>query len=763
MIKRLFLLLLILSASDSFSQSPFFALNPAEPDLRTAIIELLPTDEATESEKQLLELLANQILSLANRFEREDSSVRVQSIPHTSAVSGHSFSESLHVRISGRSERSLVFFVPVNTPPFAHNTPYGAPGILAALELVFSGIEQQPETTLHVVFGTATRRTGSLFQDSLVSLFEDETVEAVIGVDVLVPDRRIEVVSGSIGVVSPPWLTELVRQSLVESGVSATVLGTAEQLFRIGARPSGRDYLIRPFLEQDIPAVLLVDRATQRFAMQNDPPPALHPMVEITRSDILESARDIYNSLARIKSRFDDVQETAWDRNAIRYTILDRTIVVGETTYLVFLLISLALVFAYGVTHRQSLARYIRTLRRNFLSLPLLFGLSYVLLLAFGRLSIRILILRGTPELTPMLPVALFGFKFFGAFLVLQMIYLTFRRLPLSRNGSFYSAASILVLLVSVFIFGSVSIATAAPFVAALLATVLFTLTPNRFLKSVFLVLAVIPPAILVYSFLALEEGLVVERLVSEPVTNILPTLVVMPYLMLLVRMDFLIRHPVSGGRSFAMKLLSIVVASGLVLSAIQLASAAPFSAAQPQRILIRQEADMNSGTAFLEIESVAVADTLSVRSGNQVFSLGQRSTRTREPMNVPDSHVQVRVDEETFLTRRIVDITITSDQDLETVNLSLHAPTPILVYQSTLPFRSSAAGTRIDLVSGRNTPQVFELRIVIPAELSPELEVTSVARDIPELSVEYGDNLFVNLQSVQTRRQALLEICNDQ
>ncbi|TVQ24201.1 MAG: hypothetical protein EA383_12070 [Spirochaetaceae bacterium] len=756
MIHRLFVAAIILSASTAFSQSPAVDLNHLNEDDLHRIQRTLPNDEASQGERELFEFISERIQRESSGRSSVDN-VKLERVEHSSAVSGHSFSDSLLVSIAGRSDQTLLILVPVNSPSYVQDLPFGAPGIIAALELILAHTEQVPEVTLHVVFGTAARRDRPLLQNTILERFDDSPPDAIVLVDILTPDRTIEIVSGSPGVVAPPWLIELVRQSTAGSGFTSRTLGTAEQIFRIGARPSGRDYLIEPFLNQDIPSVLLVDGSTARETWQNDTPVRLTQFETFTTTDIHTSAHGIFTLLVALVRDLPELTRSEWDRNAIRYTLGGREIVIGETEYLIFLLVSIGFVFAYAVTHRQALARYIRTIRRNILSLPLLFGISYVFLLVFGQISEMILTFRGTPELSRVLPVALFGFKIFGAFLLLQVTYLTVRKLPLSRNGSFYSAASVLMLLISVFVFGSLGIATAAPFVMALLATVLFTLTRNRMAKIVFLVLAVIPPAILTFSFLSLEEGATVARLVSDPVTNLLPTLVVMPYLMLLVRMDFLFRHPVSGGRSFTMKMISTIVAAALVISAIQLASAAPFSYERLQRVRVIEESDLATGETTLVIESISEVLGLDIIHDGETKHRPPRSTRTQYEVSMPDPHLELRVDEESFLARRIVNVTITSDLDLVSLEVALLSDEPLLIYQSTFPFRVSSAGNRVEFVSGRNPPNELELQIVIPVESDPLIEIRSTASLIGRLRYEHDAAIHVSQSARQTVRLPLL------
>ncbi|MFP4509057.1 MAG: hypothetical protein ACLFNQ_02910 [Spirochaetaceae bacterium] len=722
------------------------------------ISETLPNDEATEAETALFERIADRIRARTDEGDASAAVPTVRGIEHVSAVSGHSFSESLHVHIAGRSSSSVLVLVPVNSPPYVQDLPFGAPGIAAAVELILQAVTDPLDYDLHVVFGTASRRNTPLLQESLIQFFEDSPPLAVIVLDILVPDDQMEIVSGSPGVVSPRWLVSAAQQAFREHDLSAGARGGAEQLFRVGARPSGRDYLVEPFLTRDIPSILVVDGTTARESWQNDPPARLLRVESFAAIDAYRHAGRIHGALRTMIQDLAEIDNVEWDRNAIRYSVEDVSVVVGETAYLIFLLVAIGLVFAYGVTHRQALARYIRTIRKNILSLPLLFGMSYLFLLLFGWLSNSILFLRGTPELASLLPVSLFGFKFFGAFLLLQITYLTARKLPLSRNGSFYSAASVLVLIVSVFVFGSVSIATTAPFVAALLATVLFTVSPSRPLKIIFLVLAIIPPATLTYSFLLLEEGSVVQELVSDPLMNVLPTLIVLPYLMLLIRVDFLIRHPVSGGRSFAMKILTAVVASGLILSAIQLSSAEPFSAEQVQRVRVTERSDVTTSEATVTVQSIAETRSFSLRYDGADLAVPLRSPRTEHSVPFPDRHLDISVEEETFLARRIVDITIRSDVRFVELAISLISDDPVLVYQASLPFRTSASGNRIDILPGRNPPSPMRLRIIIPVESSPDIEVTSTLAEVQNLSVRHDEPVYIHQRALQTVRLPLLD-----
>ena len=141
-----------------------------------------------------------------------------------------------------------------------------------------------------------------------------------------------------------------------------------------------------------------------------------------------------------------------------------------------------ALLFAL-LTLRK-LKRYVRTFVRNIAAIIPLAAVAFLFLAAGTWAARGILAIREFPALWTYAPLEFLGLKISAALFLAAALYNPFRRFPVPRNGSFYSAAALFFLLVEIVVVAVFDITFTSYFLWAFVCVFLSTLARNRWAKA---------------------------------------------------------------------------------------------------------------------------------------------------------------------------------------------------------------------------------------------------------------------------------------
>ncbi|MFW5994741.1 MAG: hypothetical protein ACOCRN_01425 [Spirochaetia bacterium] len=734
--KKLFLafILAILTASPLLSQSTNFGSELHDP---ARIERFFPFSEGSRRESRLFDHISTTLDQAGISTERMDFSEESDM---------HSFSEVVRARIPGTGSGTLAIAVPVSHPVRATVSESGVPGIVAALTALRSLSDDPPEVSLEILFLGAERGDTYPYpmgSRRLLETLDIELPDALVYVDIPgaggwsadSTDGSLIAIPGAAGHVAPEWLAAATRDAARDSELNARIDDRATQLFRIGAQPAGRTYLIEPWLESGVPSVLLVDDESRFRSRRDGFDEPFEPPRNTSREDREAAAAALTATFVNIARSFPDGIPDVWDRHTIAFQPGDSRIVLREQQYLIAWLTIVGITMLYGISFRRRLARYIRTVKRNLWTLLLLYGAAFAFLGAAGAIATSILSLRSIPDLWQFAPLTTFLFKLALAGALFQGTYLLAGRLPLSSNGSFYTASALLFVFLSVVVFAFFNITLSVYFLATFLIVFFFSISRGRVLKLFWLFLSVIPllmPAVILFS---LRTGSVLVLLITDWRGNLILAASILPAMLLFIRVGFLFSHPKKGRSAFVVKLVTFTLSLVTLALAGRLLLFDPFGEDHPQTVRVSDIRNAQTAEREVRLESNGVLPALRAPGFSYDAEASLNGTVIddvpgREPLVRP-----VESEREQFLGRTRYRLRIDTDRPLRSIHIELVAKEPVLMYSANFPFSAIEDGRRQIVHIGRNPPSPLYLEIVVPnsAELALEYEA-ELAAVPPEL-----------------------------
>lgn len=729
-------ILAILTASPLLSQPTNFGDYGR---VLSRIESFFPFSEGTRGEQRLFDYISTTL---------EEHGVSTERMDFSEESDMHSFSEVTRARISGTGSGRVAIAVPVSHPERATVSESGAASIAAAISSLRYLSENRPEVSFEVLFLGAERGTTHPYpmgSRRLLETLDIDLPDALVYVDIPGAgswseqggDGSLVVVPGSAGHVAPEWLTAGTQNAVRESDVPALIDDRATQLFRIGAQPQGRSFLIEPWLEARIPSVLLVDQES-RFRSRTDSfDQPFEPQRETSQPERNAAAAALTMSFINLAQSFPEGIPEVWDRHTIAFQIGDHRVVLREQEYLIAWLALVGITMLYGIIFRRRLARYIRTVKRNFWTLPLLFAAAFVYLGVAGAIAASILEVRAVPDLWQFAPLTTFLFKLALAGALFQGTYLVVGRLPLSSNGSFYTASALVIVFASVLLFALFNITLSVYFLATFLIVFFFSISRGRVLKVLWLFLSMVPlfvPGVILFS---LRAESVLELLITDWRGNLLLAAAILPILLLFIRVGFLFSHPKKGRSAFVVKVVTITLSLTTAVLGGRLLLFDVFDEQNPQTVTVSDQRNADTSERVVHLESDGVLPALRAND----FAYDPESALTSTVIQeMPEGERLVRpveTERDDFLGRTRHLVRIDSRRPVRSIAIELVAKEPLLMYSANFPFSAVEDGRRQIVHIGRNPPSPLYLEIIIPdaaqVALEYEAELSGVTPALPQ------------------------------
>jgi len=717
------LLLFILAASVLFSRS-FSVGAPAQAViLQNSIESFHPRLEGSAESGKTIAFIEKQLTDHGIPYVASDFST---------FENGYSFSKIISVTLAGSRPDTLILAVPINQPANATRGKDGSVGLAAALALAEQFSARKPELTVRILFlGAEFPRTDAPDPSGTKSIqyplgtklflqgYFPEHPEAVLYLNLQGATSSIEIRPGGTRLVAPPWLVSGTMQAAAEAGLSFSVAQNRILAIRLGR--AEQSALISPYLAQSIPAV--------EIAASGAP---------------AESLENWYASFFTFIDSF--IQKnvggfpTGWDHHYLLWNVNGRYLFFSERASLLLLLISVALTLIYAVVNQHRLKRYVRTVMRNAWNLPILLALTFGFLFAATLLVQLFLRGRDSPDLWLHSPVLFFSWKLALTLFLSTLTFRLIRRLPISRNGSFYSAAAIFFLFVDVLIAAFINLAFMFYFLFAFALSFLFSVTRLRWMK---LLLLVIAPLFLVkaaWDSLSIPEPLIAQALLLSPVNgNLLLAFVTLPFVLMVIRLDFLFRHPVRGKTSFASLVATVVTAVASIVVGILLVTLRPYGAATPQPVTVVERIDTSKKSAKLVLDSPAPLGNLTFRYGARTVTLHDAARHYEITIKSPADLVRTEATHHRFLDREQTVLTVTptvppaAAMVLYHVSMQLSEPQPMVIYDLNFPFSYSADNRAVTVYIGADPPDPLRVDYILPAEHLPAISLEARFLGLPE------------------------------
>ncbi len=674
--------------------------NQVMADLR-AIQKLYPRTEGSQAEGELLQFIEQRLEQLQiphRRFDFLESDLT------------HSFSTCLEATISGKVPDTLILAVPLNHPLSAEPNQDGSINIALALNILEQLRVQPPPLTVRVLFlGAEYGKEPEYPMGSRLFLrdfFPEHRVIALYLNFKGIPSRLF-IRGGGRGVEAPYWLIDRCTKSLRKAEIYFLLRGNENQIFRIGL--TSEKTIIEPFLQAGYPALSLEGEYRGRP----------------DQAAWIFSFSLFFNGFVNAFS--DGIPET-WDRHYLFFQMREFYFSVPEKVYITALILILAVSLLYSLIYSQRLRKYIRTLYRNFWSIPVFFGISFLLLFAASWALEGILKLRNIVDLWTAFPLLFLSFKLILPFLVLMIFYRGLRRIPFTRNGSFYSAASLLFLLVDIVILAIINISFTYYFLWAYIFALFFSITRRKTLKVLFFLVS---PywilKIIVELFTLPRLAFCQVLLFSKLWGNVLLALVFLPFLLMFLRLR-LILPPIRRMRVKTRHLAGLLIVLVLLVGHLALFMIySPYGGKEKQQIVARYLVDRIAKESTLSLNSPAALGHLRIWDTENLVTIDSRSRSYVLPLPEIPELLQSSIESTGFLDRKNLKLILDPTGSPRRFRLTLRSPEEFVLFDSNFPYIRETGGRVYDLLVGVNPPLPLEVELTLPKgrtfELSVEVE----------------------------------------
>ncbi|MCX7787470.1 MAG: hypothetical protein N2442_07220 [Spirochaetes bacterium] len=624
----------------------------------------------------------------------------VEELDFSAMRDGHSFSKILSVSLSGHSPNALVLAIPMSqekSPTSRMETD--SDGIALVLALMEEWAQTPPPTSMNILFlGGDTGLGEGIGSKFFLQTFQSKNPALVLYLHLPKIPAILEMQTGTKGLLSPALPLELFLKSFDSKRMKLSLSGNRNQLYRMGVPVSPTP--LGPFLRAQVPALGITGNP-----YGTSQPPALPEWLQGFQ-DGFHFFLSQYGALDLASSPLE------WDSHYLSFHWGQQFLLLAEPTMVGILLGVLTISFILAFVRRKQTLRYLYTLLRNLWNLPFFFFLLF-LFLSVGTWLLRWIEQVRFPiwEYTPLLHFLL---KLSSATFLFSLFFHTLHRLPLAKRGSFYSASSILFFFVNIIVFSLINIALCYYFLWGFLCSLGFSFFKRKRTKLLFLVLA---PSLLygfTYDLFMTPELPMVRVLLFSNTGNILLAFMLLPFLLMFIRIDYLLRHPSSHKPGWGVK--SIILLSGTMTLGLSgyLLSFFPFHN-RPIPIYWKETLDAETETHSLVLSSLHNLREGIYTYGSSRLEIPPQSKQVEILLPLEKDPLQIQVLTTTFLNRTTYRFMITSTLPPSRIDCAIEASNTLVIYGSNFPITHDVETRWTKVFFGKNPPQPLSLTLTLP------------------------------------------------
>ncbi len=724
--RTLILLLLVRAAGILFAQQ----LSPVD---QQGVLEqlayfssLYPRTEGSSGERQAIAHIEATLRGMG---------VPYQERPLNDIEGIHSYSRSIEVLFKGRSPDELLVAVPIDQRPDASRSDDGSINPALALGFINELRGAELPITVRFLFLGAEYGGGPEYpigsREFLANFYPDHPVAVLYLNFRYIPERAI-IESGTNNVISPYWLINRCSTALDRAGLFYLLRGNENQIYRLGLS-GGRPPQIAPYLLAGYPAIELSALSP--------------PLTEARWRSWIGTALTFFaDFIAKNAHGF----PSSWDKHYLFFQARFFSFIFSEKEYIVLLVVILALTIVYPLLFPDRFRRHFSTLARHFLSLPLLLATIFVFLLASTYLIEGIVLARDFPTLWRYAPFPFFALKVVAALFLFAMLFKALRRLPFARNGRFYTAATILLLLVDIAAVAAINISLTYYLVWAIVWAILFSILASPYLKTVCLLAStgwLIKAGVDIFTLPALDAVRVV--LLSPVKGNLFLAIVLLPFILMTIRVELLFRRQLRTHRRFFVRFADILLAAATAALFAYLLAFAPFGPRNPQPIAVREEIDIPAHSRTVTLTSPAPIGRVRLTTDSGVLPIDahSRSFSTSLP-GAPDV-LTIKESSSGFLDRRQFGLTLIPKGTPYEVTVALTSSKEIVIYDSNFPFSYDPTANEAIIHIGKNPPFPLSVEFTLPQSGEVAIRIVLLYTALPYPLELSGRNIEVTKRLV--------------
>ncbi|MBT3272175.1 MAG: hypothetical protein HN368_03395, partial [Spirochaetales bacterium] len=482
---------------------------------------------------------------------------------------------------------------------------------------------------------------------------------------------------------------------------------------------------IRPFLDSGFP--------TASFHSNSAPLP----------EDRIDEWVSAFTSFVRAMRAIEDVP-TDWDRHYLLFQARSFTTILTERVYAIIFLVLTGMLILYPVVRPARFKSYVISIVKNFWALPMMLILVFGLLLVGTLLIEGISSLKRFPGYWTTKPALFFILKISTAVFLFSLMSRYLKRLPFPKRGRFYSAGVLLILVSDIFILGIIDISLAYYVLWATIWAFLFSLTPKRGLKVLCLVISPIWLLKAAFDIFTIPTLEIAELLIlSRNTGNLIIAFILFPFLLMLVRLDFMFRHPRKRNKRILLTFTYAILGLGCVGLSTYLSVLTPFSPETPQEIDVREIQDIKKNTSYIKLTSPAALGNITVNTGNQSHEISSSDQTYSIDIPLRKETLDIEVNTSRFLGRVKYTLILNSAGTPSSIRLHMISDEEIIIYDSSFPFSFGKPGSA-QIHIGRYPPNPLQIEITLPDAQRGVFEISAEYLDPPYSHDVAGENMAV-------------------
>ncbi|MBI9105746.1 MAG: hypothetical protein JEZ04_03320 [Spirochaetales bacterium] len=634
----------------------------------------------------------------------------------------HSFSSYIDAEIPGLLKNTLITIIPVDMPGATIDRYNGSYGMAAALQLIEYYSKHKPQLSMRFVFLGAEHGSGEQYplgSRNFLETYYPEESTAFIYFNFKNLPTAFRLVSGANGYSTPFWLFDSIGDALKGAAIPYYHSNIESILFRLSAAEDNS--LLADYLSEGYPSIEITDFTSTGSASE---------AAENGRLISSEQMINFYNLL--ISSRSGGFPPD-WDDHYL--------FSLSEQQYLLVYILLLMLLMIFPIFRRRHFGWYMRSLFKNFWIIPVLFGFIFGLLAVSSLLISTLLQGLKFPSLWKYYTLPFFVFKLSLTLLAYSLFVRLLLKLPFSKRGSFYSISAIFFLVISLFVLTLIDLSLSIFALWPLCFIFLFTIFRRPVVKLLFLLISAVWIVYGLVEIFLLNSLKVIELITLSPVKgNLLFALILLPFILASIRLDML-SHPSKRITRFAPVFFSVVSAGFLIL----ILTYSPFDESNPQPVTITKLIEEGQ-TDIILIESPAQIP--GIHEEDLLISI----LPSGDNIDVLD----INVESEAFLNRKIVKTIINMPEAPEKINILMHSDDSITLFESSYPATWFPSRKILEVYIGKNPPVPLEFSLTL--NRAAELDYT--------ISAEYPvyidkQRILDNIYSIDYRKTIIKHYSN--
>ena len=656
---------------------------------------LFPLKEGSENEKKVVRMILD-------RLDSEGIEYTVHGLSESEEYPSESV--IIDARFNGESGDEIFLVFPLGSSAFN----------LAEALLLSEQLNTAPlANTVHILFMGAEYGKAAdypLGTNEYLKIYYPKGNPAFFYFDISGVPAKIELLTAGTGTISPLWMVKKSLDTLNNSRFLYSYRQRLNIIYKLGL--NDKPSLIDPYFKESYPAVLFRAEGT-------------------TRAD-KQTVENYYNFIRTIAAdrNWKIQSDLNWDKHYLIVFAGKKILYISELNYILFLITLLSLILLYPFISTGRFSKYLRSIIQYVWTLPILFAMVFLFLFISTFAVKSLLLIRNFESLWEYTPILVIIFKLVVASFLFLISLRLFRFFKFSQRGSFYSASSILFILIDVLAVLSIDISFAFYLVPVLFSIFVFTIVRNRWAKLFFLLLSA---SILVFAASKMfysESNRIVSLLILSPVYgNLLITANLLPILLMIYRIRFLFHN--KNGILTKRMILTLDLSLGLisVFMYVYLVLFSPFSPENPQPLEILESVDIDNGSSNFTLSSPAPLGTFSFTTGNGTvpYNIKKRSIIIESPR--PGSGLAsvpvIALRKNRFLNRLEYTLSYSYTAPPESLDISLLSDKEIIIYDSNYPYSASGDFSRIDFKTGSVPHSYFTLVFTLPKDSNGEIRIT--------------------------------------